>query len=292
MHRFLCSAVAGLGLLASTANAAGPVWASSVVDYAPGTGIATQLDPNAALNAPAPIMGLGIGWPALLNPFSPQFDSGQIVGIGQGGSLTLELAKAVPVTGTPQIGVITSAGLLDVTFNGDTANPADTFASFEYGAQRGAKVEVADALGNFKSLGQLVFENPANYYTNIGGPHDAAVASPELADFGTPFTGALADFDGKSFAQVIGILGGSGGGQWLTVPTDLGLSEIRYIRFSEPMWVLPDGSRVTEAVSVYDGARKPADLFIDAVAVVAVPEPAGAAVLVMAGVMMMRRRRA
>ena len=290
MHRSLYAAVLGVGLMASAAQAAGPVWASGVVDYAAGLGITAQLDPNAALNAPAPWMGVSIGWPALLNPFSPQFDADQIVGIGQGGSLTLELAKPVSVTGTPQIGVITSSGLFDTTFFGDTGNPPHTFASFEYGAQRSAKVEVADVVGNFKSLGQIVFENPANFYTNLSGPYAfMAPVPPTLADFAKPFTGTLADFAGKSFDEVLSVLDGSGGGQWLTVPADLGLAEVRFIRFSEPMWLLADGSHGVDAVSIYDGSRKPADFFIDAI--VAVPEPGSAAMLLLAGMTMLRRRR-
>src|SRR3712207_7869502 len=56
------------------------------------------------------------------------------------------------------------------------------------------------------------------------------------------------------------------------------LSEINYVRFSDPLWLLPDGTFAETRTSVYDSSYvKPADLFIDAVS--GVPEPAGLAML-------------
>ena len=62
--------------------------------------------------------------------------------------------------------------------------------------------------------------------------YDNGVAKP-VADFSRPFAGTLSDFNGLTYPQILQLLGGSGGGNWLDV-TRTGLSSVEYVRFDVP----------------------------------------------------------
>ena len=64
-------------------------YASAVVSYNPGTGANASFtnNPNAALGSPA--LGSGV------TPFAPPFSNTQIVGIGAGGQITLQMSTPI-----------------------------------------------------------------------------------------------------------------------------------------------------------------------------------------------------
>ncbi len=248
-------ALLGLAALCAASGsvfATTPEFASSAPSYVRGNvivggGDSAYADPNAAVGPVEPIVGPG-AFQSLYSPFNPHFESNSMVVFGVGGSLTLKFNTALPVTGGPEIGVFTSAGLVDTSFpNGTTGPVAMTFASQEYGAQRSAIVEVGSSLADMHSLGRVVFANPGNYYANVAD-ETAAVAPPGAipADFGKPFTQPLSAFDNQDFAGALNVtMDGSAGGTWIDVPTNLGISEVDFVRFSDPLWMLPDGSTAT-----------------------------------------------
>jgi hypothetical protein len=272
-----------------------PEYASSAVSYTRGTVVVTGgdtafADPTAATGPVNPIVGAGSGFPGLLGPFNPQFSSSEMVALGLGGSLTLQFAQPVAVSGTPQIGVFTSAGLVDVNFPaGDAGTPAQTFTDQEFGAERSAIVSVGSSLSDMHSLGRVVFSAPANYYSNVAD-ETVAVAPPDavMADFGKPFTQPLSAFDGQDYQGILNVLDGSAGGTWITVPTNLGISDIEFVEFSDPLWMLPDGSTAEVLQSSFGEGSKPADLFVDAANVI--PEPGTAGVMVVVALCALRRR--
>ncbi len=255
-------------------------------------GITSYNDPVAGLAAPEPIVGVDSGaYATLYNPFNAHYESNQLVAFGRGGSLTVELPHVVPVTGTPQIGVFTNAGLNDYLWPSGTADAvAQTFAHVEYGAERSALVEVGDSLGHWQSAGRIVFASPGNYYANVTSNSGAVAPNPAvLADFDQPFTKPLSAFNGKNFTGVIDVLDGSAGGTWITIPSAPSLTNIQYIRFSDTLWKLPDGTTAETRTSIYDSTYiKPADLYIDAVT--AIPEPASLGVLCGIALFFHRRR--
>jgi hypothetical protein len=116
----------------------------------------------------------------------------------------------------------------------------------------------------------MVFELPTNWYAEgVTLPGAQEVAGTVEADFTQPFLGGLADFDNTDWPEILDLLDGSAGGTWL----DLGglpVPAVQYIEFS------------------VNGADEL--MFVDAV--VAIPEPALAGPLLLAGLLTLARRRA
>jgi len=255
--------LSALGLLLWCAMPAVPseaeVWATHLVDYTPGTGIQQQWgtslsydNAQAALGAPDGLTGeTYAAWPNVLSPFNPAYEVDEIVQIGDGGSLTVQLgAFAVPDgSPSPELGVITNVALMDTSW--PNGSPGDLAAVL--GADSAVVSVSADGV-QFVPLngGQpILFDLPAVYYLD-SGPYDSAAGSVG-ADFGLPFTptGGLSVFDGLAdYADVLAVFGGSGGGTWLDLD-QAGLSQIGYVRFDDPQ----DGDPFeVDAVVVADSA--------------------------------------
>lgn len=232
--RLLGAALLAAASLSTTARAAS--FASHVLDYTPGTG-ATLTNPAAALGAPGPIVGAGSGFDSVFSPFNPHFEASQIVQVGLGGSLTLQLSNFVLIDRTPgvfELGVWENVGLFDNDFpNGTATNPAGEFGS-DF-----ARVEVSPDNSTWYALNggnRILFNVPGNYFLNAGPIDPAPPASPQFADFGKPFTGGLAAFDGKTYPQILATLDGSAGGTWLNLDSlPLGVTQIGFVRFSDPL---------------------------------------------------------
>jgi len=279
---------AGVGAVAVLpCTVRGAFYAAGVVDYVPGDGGTIGYpDPNSALGPPAPLTGVSFGFPSVLSPFSPAFDPGQIVQITGGGHLTLRLDHyALPLADAskPEIGVVENVGLVDSTgFGGIGAT--DSIPTI-FGTDA-ANVEVSADGVNFVGLDgshnptAVLFNMPAVYYLNAGPYDSASPASPVLADFGKPFApagGLSALADKASYADVLAVFNGSGGGTWFDI-SNTGLSKVGYVRFSMPV-----GSTDTlevDSVSVGNEAVG-----------AAVPEPSGAAVLMLGAAGFLARRR-
>ena len=232
MFRFTFAAA----LLGAAPVASAAVFAVSSSSYTQGSGaaIAPYSNPATAVGAPDAITGEIGGFPNILNPFSPAYETDEIVGIGLGGQITLSFPLPIAISPTQrEFGVISNIGLMD-TFNppGTNTNPAGTFNA----NPRVVDVAVsADGL-DFRPAGRVTFGLPANYFTNAGGPYaPSAPASPVVADFGQPFLGTLSTFDGLDFAATIAAFNGSGGGTWIDLdPLAVGLSSFSHVRFSIP----------------------------------------------------------
>lgn len=232
---------------ASTASAAN--FARRVIDYAPGaTPVNNFTDPAAALDAPTRLTGASTSFPSIVSPFSPPFLPSEIVSIGTGGWLTLQLDRfAIPQPGTPEIGVFTNVGLIDTQFPGGVAgDPPVTFGVDD------ALVEVSEDGITWISLGLRTFDLPTNAYTDLSDPFSPTPGNVP-SDYGLPFTGTLPDFASLSYSpDMLNLLAGSGGGTWLDISAT-GLPQVGYVRF------LVDDSVVganfeLDAVSVADQA--------------------------------------
>lgn len=258
------------GGVAPLALAIGP-FASSVVAFDPGQQPDTYYgDPNAALGSPARDTGDGI-YAGVVSMFNPPYNADQIVGISEGGFLTLRLGT--PVTNDPghlygvDMNVFGNGGFVDGDYpNGRNLSPA---LSFGFDLMR---ISVSADGTNFVTLPQLFTEGlfPTQGYLDAG-PFGVSGSVP--TDFTRPMNPALSlnSFSGLSFAQSMALYDGSGGG----TPVDIsasGLSSVSYVRIEVP----DDGDPFSVAT-----------VEIDAIA--AVPEP-NCLFLMAAGLLAQSRR--
>lgn len=273
-------------------------FASSVHSFTQGTvnfadGVSTYSTSAAALGEPDRTIGVGV-WPGPLAPLNPPFLQSEAVAVGLGGSLTLKLATPIAVDSSTKVGVFTTTGLLDTSYpDGAVGATATTYTQSEYAAERTAHLWVGSDPDAMIDLGRILFNLPSQGYANQTDPYTAPDV-PQNSDFNKPFTGTLSDFNGKSYAQIVQLLDGSGGGTWIDVPTNLGLASIQYIGFSNPQWLVIENGQPayydTRVSSWDDTFTKSADLMIDAVNVV--PEPTGLLLLAASGLLLKRRRLA
>ena len=281
-RNFVCMSLAAALVVCGVAGATAlgqSSFAGSVASYDPGAA-PNLTNPAAALGKPADLMGVGDGWPAILNPFSPHYESTQIVRVGEGGQITLRLERyARPLAGAPEIGIFENVMLNDVDYpNGQADNPVSVYDLDS------ALVSVSrDGLSWVDLSGgdPIVFGIPSNYYRDLPSPGVADPTGLTPADFGKPFAGTLNDFSGKNWPQILALLDGSTGGTWLDI-SGTGLEEVGYVRFRMP----DDGDAGTSLT-----------LELDAVSVNSlgvgevVPEPCTLALVGLGGLALVRRRR-
>jgi hypothetical protein len=208
----------------------GVFFADQVLSYTQGSlGASTLTDPQSALGQPDNFTGEHFGFPNVLSPFSPAFESDEIVQVGAGGQITLRLSHFVSIGAGLEIGVITNVGLVDNTGTGTTGAVAGAFGVDT------AIVEVSEDGITWFSLGEIQFNLPATFYNDpagVGPYSSTAPATAATSDFGKPFAGTLSSFDNKSsYADALAVFDGSGGGNWLELDSS-GLTRAGYIRFS------------------------------------------------------------
>lgn len=283
--RLQCAGLS-LALAALPSLARGGAYASGVVSYTPGGADARFTTPLAALGAPDGISGenpaaANFGFANVLSPFSPAFQSDEIVQVGEGGQITLQLSNYLNVGAGNRLGVISNVGLIDSNYpNGQNGATAGAFGGGS------AQVRVSKDGSNWTDLGTVNFNIPSLYYVNAGPFDAAAPASPVLTDFGKPFEGSLASFDGKDYAGTVNAFkvasgGYSGGGKWLDL-SGTGLSQVGYVQFLVP----DDGNPTTNARFALDSVS----IANDAVGA-ALPEPVAGLLMIAVPAIFLRRRR-
>lgn len=199
----------------------------TVIDYHPGGGANSLTNPYAALGMPGPMVGEGSGYDAIYSPFNPPYETHQLVQIGEGGSLTLRLDSVVAVTaGAPELGLFTNVGLIDGKFP-DGLNNVGAF-----GADT-VRVDVSEDGLEWAELGEISCDFPGNAFTDAPGPFHPDPAGLTAADFSKPHGLQLSDLDGETFAAIVAMLDGSGGGTWIDLDAS-GLTAVAYIRLRVP----------------------------------------------------------
>jgi hypothetical protein len=278
MSRFVFSS---LVLLVSSSSASAVTFANQVVGYTPGAGVGGYANPSAALGGPDPITGVSFGFPNVLSPFSPAYETDEIVRVGEGGSITLRMASPVAVGAGAEFGLIENVTLFDPAYpSGTTSDPAFVFSDDS------ALVEVSSDGTTFVGLGgstasSVSFNMPAVYFLNAGAFDTTSPSVPLLSDFGKPFTpaGGLAAFDGKtSYADVVNVFEGSGGGTWFDASAS-GLTTIQFLRFTVPDDQNPTTTNTLEIDALMANSA------------LVVPEPAAMLTTPIIASMALRRRR-
>jgi len=257
-----------------TAQAGTPdPWADGVSQFVAGVGgIPGYGDPQTALGAPERFTGEGV-FPSAVTAFNPAFGIDEIVSIGEGGSLTLRFAEPILDDPAHPFGadfiVFGNGGFVDASFPFGVVDPATPTFGLDP-----MRVSVSTNGVDFVTLGDFtegLF--PAQGYLDVT-PYSTTPGT-QLTDFTRPVDPSLsaADFAGISYAQILALYDGAGGG----TPIDIsgsGLASISWVRID----VLEDP---TADVSVE----------IDAVATVPEPSTASFVVLVVAASCALRRKK-
>ncbi len=234
------------------------------------------IDPATALGSPERLTGEGV-FPGVVSPFNSPFLNTELVSIGEGGHLTLQLSNLVtPDASGPELGIFTNATIADV--DGDFSNPAATASAAPvstFGTDS-ALVEVSEDGLVWTSLGEQLFDIPTSGYTDLTNPFSGTPGAVP-ANFDQPFTGVLDDFAGLDYfngsaTDVLDVLAGSGGGTWLDI-SGTGLNEISWIRFS-----VADDNNVGTSLNFELDAVTIASSALGGL----VPEPTSASLLAMA----------
>jgi hypothetical protein len=202
-------------------------YASSVISYNAGTGAtAGYNDPSTALGTPSTFTN-DPRFPSAVDPYDPPYLADQIVSIGAGGSLTLQLGAPIRNDSAHAFG-------LDFIVYGN----AGFIADFQTGISTGALFG-ADATGTRVS----VSADNVTYFTldpNLAPIFDSYFPTDGAGAFGQPVNPSLANaasFNGLTMDQIRAEYGGSAGGTGydLSWARDAGgnpvaLDSINYVR--------------------------------------------------------------
>ena len=241
--------------------------ASSVISYTPGTGAGSFTTPTSALGLPSTFTVHEFGGP--VDQYDPPFLADQIVSVGAGGSLTLQLSSPVQNDPSHPYGmdfiIYGNAGFISDFFTGITDGSL-------FGASTPGTTKVSVSADNV-----TYFQLSSSLAPNVDGlfPTDGSGA------FGQPVNPAVtgANFNGKDLSGIRSLYAGSAGGTsfdlaWARNGSDqpVSLDSISYIRI--------DVSAGATVAAQIDG-------------IVATPEPATIALLTLGGAaLLLRKRRA
>lgn len=225
-------AVAGLVVSVSSSRAQ---FASSWTAYTQGAGAnAGYNNPNSALGAPSTFIGYQNA-----DPFNAPYLPGNIVGLGTGGSLTLQFNQPILNSGANPFGldfiVFGHAGF-SIT-NGDYSGGGITDGTFYQGGLGNVSLSVSADGSTFYALNAL-----------LAPPVDGLAPTDSSGNPFLPVNPALtgADFAGKDLAGIQALYAGSAGGagfdlSWANVP----LAAVNYLRLD-----VLSGVAYIDAVSV------------------------------------------
>ncbi len=245
-------------------------FADTVVSYTQGSldpDYPNYNDPNAALGAPSQVTPGEYGGP--VDPFDPPYLPSQIVGVGTGGSLTLQFNS--PILNNPgnpfgiDFIIFGHAGFNIV--NGDYSGGGITDGSLFTGGTSDVQVSVSADGVTFYKLNPALTPQVDGLFPTDGSGNPLVAVNPSLT---------ASDFNGLGLSGIRSLYAGSAGGAgfnlgWAVDGSDqsVTLPSVDYVRLD----VLGDGTVA----------------YIDAVSVV--PEPATCALaFVGAGLFLLRRR--
>ena len=236
----------------ATAPAQDP-WADQVISYDAGNGADPgYTNPLVSLGVPERYTGEAGGWPGAVTPFNTAWGTDEIVSLGAGGHLTVHFDQLITDDPAHLYGVdfiiFGNGSFVDGSYPNGVVN-----GLFEEGP---FTVSVSANGVDFVPLPGSHYDAlfPMLGYLDLTGPYDPNPGSVP-SDFTRPVdpTLTMSDFQGRTFAEVVALYDGAGGG----IPLDIsptGLSEVSYVR-----------------IDVLGGATSPE---FDAFA--AVPEPSSA----------------
>ena len=262
---FVSLALAGLFVIPTLTHAQ---FASGVYDYTEGSGVESGYNvPTAALGAPSQVTPGIYGGP--VDPFDAPYLPSQIVGIGTGGSLTLQFNTPIQNNPGNPFGldfIIFGHAGFNIT-NGDYSGGGITDGSLYTGGTSDVHVSVSADGTTFYALNPALTPQVDGLFPTDGSGNPFLPVNPALT---------AADFTGQDLAGIRALYNGSAGGAGFSLAWAIDsngqsvyLPSVDYVRLD----VLNDGT--------------PA--YVDAISMV--PEPATWTLAITgAGLFLLRRR--
>ena len=181
-------AVASLSVLSVLSARA--QFATSVVDYNSGTGFAAGFtNATAALGAPAS--------GASITPFAPPFSKSQIVSIGAGGDITLQMST--PIVNDP----LDPYGIDFNIFANEFFVNSSSGVSGLFFHSASLLVQVSQDDSTWYTLNPVLAPQAGELFPTSGSGNPLVPVNPSLT---------TADFTGKNLAGILALYGGSAGG--------------------------------------------------------------------------------
>ena len=241
--------------LAISWPASADAWfATAVVSYAPGTGAAPgHRSPQSALGEPSRMTGY-TGSIEAVTPFQPAYRPDQIVSIGAGGQLTLELGT--PATDDPGhrfgVDLIVFGNAFFTDMIAGTGTPM-------FCASEGGTIELSVDGTTWLGVPSRVADGPLPTLAWMDAAPYASVAGEVPTDFLRAADPSLTEEDltGLSYAEVVAAYDGSAGGVGIDLAT-VGLATARFVRISHPAGAI--GSPEIDAVATVPPALDPGDI--------------------------------
>jgi len=200
-------------------------FAAEVVSYTPGTNAtAGYTDPSVALGSPGRATGTG-PFDGSLTPFNAPYQGSDVVSIGAGGQLTVRFDHPVADDAANPYGIdllVFGNAFLGIDFNTGLAD-GSVFAE----PARIAVSQDGVSWFNVPILADALF--PSLAYQDVTDPFGSDGSVP--TSYTRPMNPALglADFAGKTTAELAALYAGSGGGAGIDL-SPLGLPFIQYVR--------------------------------------------------------------
>ncbi|HUA66916.1 MAG TPA: PEP-CTERM sorting domain-containing protein [Candidatus Saccharimonadales bacterium] len=186
-------ALAGLLIVSTTVRAQ---FADAVISYNPGSGFAAgYTNASSALGAPA----LG----SSINPMDPPFTKTQLVSIGAGGEITLQLDMPIMDNASDPYGLdfIIFANSFFVANGGSGQNETTSGSLYYHPASILVQVSADDL--NWFTLNSSLAPQPGEWFPSYGGGNPLIPVDPSLA---------TTDFAGMTLGQIESLYAGSAGG--------------------------------------------------------------------------------
>ena len=262
---FVSLAIAGVLSVPAVSHAQ---FADTVVSYTQGAGVISGYNiASSALGAPSQVTPGEFGGP--VDPFDAPYLSSQIVGVGTGGSLTLQFNT--PILNHPgnpfgiDFIIFGHAGFSII--NGDYSGGGITDGSFYAGGASSVQVSVSADGATFYKLNPLLTPQVDGLFPTDGSGNPLVAVNPGLS---------ASDFNNLSLSGIRSLYAGSAGGA--------GFNLNWAVNSSDQSVFLPSVSYVRLDVL---GGGDPA--YIDAIS--AVPEPATSALALAGATLLWARRR-
>ncbi len=229
-------------------------FANRVVSYAPGSGAAPGHRVAAsALGAPARMTGTPAE-PETITPFQPAWMPDQVVSIGAGGSLVLELGATATDDPGHRFGI--DLIVYGNAFFSDLAYPGGVPG---FCAAEGGQVDLSEDGVNWVNVPGAAIEGglPTMAWSDAGA-YDTEPGTV-ATDFLRAVDPSVNEFSvsGLAYADVVTLYDGGAGGVGIDLAT-AGLSSARFIRLRHPVGAF--GSPEVDAVAVIPPASSPYDL--------------------------------